>query len=138
MLREFPLPAGHEDRAVLWLRHPDQDPAPAREASTVLLVRDGRCGVELFLIRRQLRMSFAAGLHAFPGGAVDPRDAADDVPWAGPAPDSWGGWLGATPDQARAFVCAAVRETLEECGVLPVLERRGDDVVLVADLPEQP
>ena len=48
----------------------------AARASTVVLVREGSDGPEVFLMRRQLTMAFAAGMHVFPGGSVDPRDAA--------------------------------------------------------------
>jgi 8-oxo-dGTP pyrophosphatase MutT (NUDIX family) len=58
-------------------------------------------------------MAFAGGMYAFPGGTVDPRDAATDLDWVAP-PER----LGLPADQARAVVCAAVREVFEETGVL--------------------
>jgi 8-oxo-dGTP pyrophosphatase MutT (NUDIX family) len=97
----------------------------------VLLVRDGVDGVELFLMRRQQAMAFAGGMTVFPGGGVDPRDGDASLPWAGPAPERWGQWLGASPVEARELVCAAVRETFEECGVLlagPSADELVDDV----------
>ena len=63
-------------------------------------------------------MSFAAGMHVFPGGVVDPRDGDADVPWAGPPPTSWAPRLSASPSLVAALACAAVRETFEESGVL--------------------
>jgi 8-oxo-dGTP pyrophosphatase MutT (NUDIX family) len=63
-------------------------------------------------------MAFAAGASAFPGGSVDPRDAEEDLAWAGPDAQEWGRVLEAPPALARALVCAAVRETFEESGVL--------------------
>jgi 8-oxo-dGTP pyrophosphatase MutT (NUDIX family) len=97
------------------------EPAPAKDASTVVLLRDRRdgSGIEACLLRRVSTMAFAAGMHVFPGGGVDPADAdssRDD--WVGPAPEVWGSLLGADAGLARALVCAAVRETFEECGVL--------------------
>jgi 8-oxo-dGTP pyrophosphatase MutT (NUDIX family) len=62
-------------------------------------------------------MAFAAGAYAFPGGGVDPRDERP-IGWAGPAPARWAERLGLDAALARAVVCAAVRETYEECGVL--------------------
>ena len=38
--------------------------------------------------------------------------------WAGPAPADFAALLDVPPDRARALVCAAVRETFEESGVL--------------------
>jgi 8-oxo-dGTP pyrophosphatase MutT (NUDIX family) len=63
-------------------------------------------------------MAFAPNLYAFPGGTVDPRDASADVAWCGPELADWSVRLGLTPDDARAVICAAVREVFEECGVL--------------------
>ncbi|MFP5333740.1 MAG: NUDIX hydrolase [Actinomycetes bacterium] len=117
MRRSFPLP-GHAAEVAARLGDPDAAPPTPRPAATVVLVRDGDRGVEVFLLRRRASMAFAAGMSVFPGGGVDPRDTADDVPWAGADADRWGAWLGCSPREARGYVCAAVRETFEECGVL--------------------
>jgi 8-oxo-dGTP pyrophosphatase MutT (NUDIX family) len=94
-------------------------PVPARPASTVLLLRSTpAAAVEVYLVRRAASMRFAPGMYAFPGGGVDPRDASADLRWAGPAPARWAARLGLPEDQARAVVCAAVREVFEESGVL--------------------
>ena len=93
--------------------------APARDSATVVLLRDGEQGLEAYLLRRVTSMAFAAGMHVFPGGTVDPRD--ETLPpsaWAGPPAPDWARTLTATPARARAMVCAAVRETFEETGVL--------------------
>lgn len=98
---------------------PDFSEVPeAKDASTVMLVRDGAGGPEVFLQRRAGAMAFAAGMTAFPGGRVDPSDAAVDIEWAGPLPRWWAQRYGVTEPRAKALVCAAVRETFEECGVL--------------------
>jgi 8-oxo-dGTP pyrophosphatase MutT (NUDIX family) len=118
MLREFRLTGSYSANAHAWLDTPADQFATPKVAATVLLVRDGDAGVEVFMLRRRTSMAFAGGMYAFPGGGVDPRDAGHDVPWAGPDAAAWAAALGAPPDQARALVCAAVRETFEECGVL--------------------
>ncbi|GAA5062772.1 NUDIX hydrolase [Nocardia callitridis] len=92
--------------------------APLRDASTVMLVRDGAAGPEVFLQRRVDAMAFAAGMTVFPGGGVDPSDATAEIAWAGPEPAWWARRFDTTEPQAQALVCAAVRETFEECGVL--------------------
>ena len=74
--------------------------------------------VEVYLLRRAPSMAFMPGAYVFPGGSVDPRDVRSEVDWAGPDPVVWGEALGAPADLARALVCAAVRETFEESGVL--------------------
>ena len=67
-------------------------------------------------------MAFAGGMCVFPGGGVDPRDfsdgPSDDAVWAGPSVEEWATTLGCESPLARALVCAAVRETFEESGVL--------------------
>jgi 8-oxo-dGTP pyrophosphatase MutT (NUDIX family) len=63
-------------------------------------------------------MAFAPGAYVFPGGSVEARDADPDLAWAGPDSDAWGAALRCTAALARALVCAAVRETFEESGVL--------------------
>ena len=92
--------------------------ASARDASTVVLLRDAVGGPEVYLLRRAGTMAFAAGMYVFPGGSVDPRDSEPTEAWAGPSPVTWAGWLGCDEPLARALVRAAVRETFEESGVL--------------------
>ena len=93
-------------------------PAVPRDAATVMLLRTSPAGLEVYMLRRQASMAFAAGMSVFPGGSVDPRDADEDVAWAGPDAQEWGRRLAAPPGLARALVCAAVRETFEESGVV--------------------
>ena len=93
-------------------------PAEPRDAATVVLLRRGDVGPELYLLRRQVSMEFAGGMCVFPGGGVDQRDFDHTVAWAGPSPAEWGERLGTDEAKARALVCAAVRETFEESGVL--------------------
>ena len=98
-----------------------QSPAQPRDAATVMLLRPaagGHDGVEVYMLRRKSSMAFAPGAQVFPGGSVDPRDADEHVAWAGPEPQEWGRIFDAPPQQAAALVCAAVRETFEESGVL--------------------
>jgi 8-oxo-dGTP pyrophosphatase MutT (NUDIX family) len=86
----------------------------------VVLLRDGRDGLEAYLQLRPSGMGFAGGLWVFPGGRVDEadRDPAVDASWAGPPPATWGKRLGLPVDEARGHVVAACRETLEEAGLL--------------------
>ena len=103
--------------------------AEPRHASTVVLLRDRPEGLQAYLLRRTQTMAFAAGMYVFPGGSVDPRDKmlSDDA-WAGPPPADWAKLLSGDEALTKALVCAAVRETFEESGVL--LAGSGpDDVV---------
>ncbi|WP_236790798.1 NUDIX hydrolase [Amycolatopsis sp. GM8] len=108
----------------------DTEPAQAtvpRDAATLILLRDTDEGIEVFLQRRVAAMAFAPGMTVFPGGGVDQRDADASVRWAGPPASEWADWFGGTESVARALVCAAVRETFEESGVL--LAGTGDGAV---------
>ena len=112
------LPDGYAARAadVLAGRVP---PAEPRDAATVMLLRPaGGHGLEVYLLRRRSSMAFAPGAVVFPGGSVDARDADTDVGWAGPDAAEWGRLLDAPAGLAGVLVCAAVRETFEESGVL--------------------
>ncbi|GIH70272.1 NUDIX hydrolase [Sphaerimonospora thailandensis] len=111
----IPLPGelGERARDVLAGR---VAPVRARDAATVVLLRDAP--LEAYLLRRTATMAFAAGAYVFPGGSVDPRDSDHAVAWAGPAPAEWGEILRADEAVSRGLVCAAVRETFEESGVL--------------------
>ena len=105
--------------AVRALDAGEVSPAEPRHASTVVLLRDGADGIEAYLLRRQQTMAFAAGMYVFPGGSVDPRDESLAASaWAGPTPAMWSKLLTADDQLATALVCAAVRETFEESGVL--------------------
>lgn len=92
--------------------------AQPRDAATVMLLRSPPAGLEVYMLRRQASMAFAPGAYVFPGGSVDARDADEEVAWAGPDAAEWGRIFDAPRALARALVCAAVRETFEESGVL--------------------
>lgn len=94
-------------------------PPPARDAATVVVLRDhDRHGLQAFMLRRVRSMAFAPGAYVFPGGSVDPRDGEASLAWSGPAPAEWAAAFGASETVARELVCAAVRETFEETLVL--------------------
>jgi 8-oxo-dGTP pyrophosphatase MutT (NUDIX family) len=98
-----------------------QDPLVPRPAATVMLIREqpeSQDGISVFLMRRHAAMEFAAGVMVFPGGGVDDRDRNAPIAWAGPPPSWWAQRFGTDTELAEALVCAAARETFEECGVL--------------------
>lgn len=97
----------------------DAPPAVPRDAATVMLLRDGAEGLEVFLLRRVKGMAFAGGMTVFPGGGVDDGDAAvAQLAWSGAEPGWWAGRMGVDEGRAKRLVCAAARETFEECGIL--------------------
>jgi 8-oxo-dGTP pyrophosphatase MutT (NUDIX family) len=126
-LDRIPLPQALVDQARAF-EAGEAVPAEPRHAATVVLLREGQAGPEVYLLRRQTSMAFAGGMCVFPGGGVDPRDHDASVSWAGPSPAEWARRLGCGESLARALVCAAVRETFEESGVL--LAGPSDDSVV--------
>jgi 8-oxo-dGTP pyrophosphatase MutT (NUDIX family) len=79
---------------------------PAIPAATVVLLRDGRDGVETLMLRRDTQLAFAGGAWVFPGGRIDPEDYPGGEP---------------TDDPDAVFVAArqaAAREALEESGLV--------------------
>jgi 8-oxo-dGTP pyrophosphatase MutT (NUDIX family) len=89
------------------------DAVPVREAATVILLRDSSDGLQTWLLRRVARMAFAGGMSVFPGGAVEESDRA-----SGDRLHSIADQLGTDHEHAGRLVCAAIRETFEEVGVL--------------------
>ena len=117
MVRPLPLPASLVEQARKYADG-SLTPVEPRNAATVVLMRRGGAHPDVYLLQRQTSMEFAAGMCVFPGGGVDPRDFDHQVGWAGPTPTEWSRRLGTDEETARALVCAAVRETFEESGVL--------------------
>lgn len=86
-------------------------PSPARLAATVLLLRDGSAGLEVFVMVRHDQTDFAAGALVFPGGKLAPDDSDPRVRARCSGVDR-------LPLGQVALCVAAIREAFEECGVL--------------------
>ena len=86
---------------------------PTLPAASAILMRTRRGGPpELLMAGRSPHMRFSAGALVFPGGRVDPADLA-----TAHDPHLAQGFAGLPPEDAAARV-AALRETLEETGLL--------------------
>jgi len=95
-------------------------PAAPLPSSTVILLDDDARGdgpFRILMLKRHGSVTFP-GVHAFPGGVVDPGDAA--APGASlPADQRWAGApAGDDASTALPFWVAAVRELFEEVGLL--------------------
>ena len=105
------------------LLHSQREPAPARPAATILLLRDTPQGMEVLMTRRAFTASFAPGAYVFPGGGIEAGDAqAQAHAQAARRPEQ--------DDAQLSQAVAAIRESFEELGVL--LARRPDGVPVTA------
>lgn len=105
----------------------------ARLAATVLLIRDGAQGLEVWVQERVSTMRNYPGMTVFPGGGVDPRDFPPKVwnsgdLWAGPSVIATARRMGTTKYKAHALVFAAVRELFEETGTLLAIHADGSPI----------
>jgi 8-oxo-dGTP pyrophosphatase MutT (NUDIX family) len=118
------LPVRSQEHVRTWLATGgESNTATPRDAAAIVLLRPARGsgGPEIFFLHRHAAMAFAASVAVFPGGGVDPRDAEAarlGRRWVGLPAEDWAGRLGVEPATARGAVCAAIRETFEETGVL--------------------
>ena len=95
---------------------------PVRPAASVVMLRDGGEGLEVFLLKRHGLAEVLGGVYVFPGGKVDPDDAMLDLHARLDLPlESLYAALGEPelePIEAAALHVAALREAFEETGVL--------------------
>jgi 8-oxo-dGTP pyrophosphatase MutT (NUDIX family) len=113
---------------------------PVRPAATVMLVRDGAVGLEVFMMRRTFTASFASGMWVFPGGRVDDADGADDLEAVCDGLDDvTASRLLGVARGGLAYWVAATRECFEEAGVLLARSRTPDGLpgpVVAFDRPD--
>jgi glyoxylase-like metal-dependent hydrolase (beta-lactamase superfamily II)/8-oxo-dGTP pyrophosphatase MutT (NUDIX family) len=97
-----------------------------RPAATLVLLRDGAKGLEVYMLQRAAHAAFLGGAYVFPGGALDPADADPALlPLVtGLDPDGANARLQLS-ENALAYWIAAVRETFEEAGILVALDEAG-------------
>ncbi|TNE87443.1 MAG: NUDIX hydrolase [Deltaproteobacteria bacterium] len=87
-----------------------------RPAATVLVLRDGSTGPEVFMVQRHRKSGFMPSAWVFPGGRVDEADGLHGHPrvrGGGAAIEA----MDLSIERATAFLVAALRETFEEAGV---------------------
>lgn len=91
----------------------ERKPVRPRDAASLVLLRDGKTGLEVLIGRRGQGARFMPGRYVFPGGRVMTEDSR---PWAGEIEDE-------EKSRFLALKRAALRETFEETGLV-VGERR--------------
>ncbi|QDL55079.1 NUDIX hydrolase [Rhodoferax aquaticus] len=96
--------------------------APVRHAASVVLLRDGTQGLEVFLMRRSEQSDVMGGAYVFPGGKLDAQDealaASGLLDQASLALHQTLGETSTPESVAAGLFVAALRETYEEAGIL--------------------
>ena len=87
-------------------------------AATILLVRDGADGLEVFMVKRHHEIEFGGGALVFPGGRTERNDC-------DPALAGFIDGAGDLTPEFRALCVAAIREAFEEAGVLLARDASG-------------
>lgn len=86
-------------------------PSKPLPSSTILLLRDGDSGLEVFMVKRHHQIDFASGALVFPGGKLTQGDA-------DPALKALSTGSEGLSDEALHYRVGGIREAFEECGVL--------------------
>ncbi len=97
-------------------------PSKPLPSSTILLLRDGDSGLEVFMVKRHHQIDFASGALVFPGGKLTEGDA-------DPALKDLSTGAAGLDDSALHYRVGGIREAFEECGVLLAREA-GSDMLL--------
>lgn len=100
--------------------------AVAHPAATVMLLRNGAAGLEVFMVVRHDAIDFASGAVVFPGGRADPGDyEIAERPELCPA-------VAGLDTMQLALRVAAIRETFEESGIL-LARPRGSNALVTGE-----
>ena len=91
------------------------DKTAIRDAATIVVVRRGPDGPRVLMGQRGANAAFMPDKYVFPGGAVDPGDAA--IPLARPLPAPCAARLAQGHPAPHALAAAAIREVWEETGL---------------------
>jgi 8-oxo-dGTP pyrophosphatase MutT (NUDIX family) len=91
-------------------------------AATILLLRDGDAGLEVFMVERHQKIDFGGGALVFPGG----KTAQEDYdPALAEFVDGAADWTA----EERALAISAIREAFEEAGVLLARDARNGEFI---------
>ena len=98
------------------------NPPKPLPSATLIMARQHRAEIQIYLLKRHAKSGFMAGHYVFPGGILDPEDWQYNI-WQNHVDldekalcDRLGGGS-LTAEQTISYGVAAIRETLEEAGV---------------------
>lgn len=100
---------------------PDSPETTPHPAATIIIMREIRNVLEVFMLVRHEQIEFASGALVFPGGKVDPQDNDELLI---PCLDN-----AAKEPNKRALQVAGIRETFEECGLLLAREKGSNSLI---------
>jgi len=106
----------------------EQKPA-LKPSSTVLMIRDGEAGLEVFMVKRNHAIDFASGAMVFPGGKLADGDSDPVLMGRHARPGSF-------DPQLTPFAFGAIREAFEESGLL-LARQKGSGKLLSAEQVEK-
>lgn len=93
-----------------------------RDSASIVLLQDTPAGIQVLLLRRHAKASNMAGVYVFPGGKLDAGDHWEDgAPQLDQSRHALANALSepdTPPERAAALYVAALREAVEECGLL--------------------
>jgi 8-oxo-dGTP pyrophosphatase MutT (NUDIX family) len=108
---------------------PAKPVAAALPSATILMLRDGPAGLEVFMVKRNYQIDFAGGALVFPGGKLAEGDSDPALI------NHIYGSADLTPDQIALRV-AAIREAFEEAGLFLARAIGGKDLIDAARLDD--
>ena len=91
-------------------------------SATVLILRDGPRGIEVFMVKRHHQVDYVAGALVFPGGKVAESDRDAELAKFMRGVENWDAPM-------RALAAAAIREAFEEAGILFAREADTDEFI---------
>ncbi|MBI1210976.1 MAG: NUDIX hydrolase [Alphaproteobacteria bacterium] len=100
----------------------EKKPSAPLPASTILLVRNGSAGLEVFMVKRHHQIDFASGALVFPGGKVDAHDR-------DPALRAHVDGADKLDDLQLSLAACAIREGFEESGILLARRTGSGDLI---------
>jgi len=104
-----------------------KQPVAPVPAATILIVRDGADGLEVFMVKRHHQIDFVAGALVFPGGKASRGDFDAGLSAFTDGGEEW------SPEM-RALGAAAIREAFEESGILFAREAATGEFISTARL----